>query len=278
MNAYLVSHNGMGDNLYMIGALHFLLNFYEKIYFLCKNKYYDNVTLFFIDTPNIICVPFDENNETAEIKRIINANYQMNDVFVCGECHKPHVQSKITNPNFLTHTRINKNYTIDFDTLTTRNYNFIENFYKDIKLNLTHFYDYFHLPTTNESIELYNQVKAYYIVFIQLKASDGRCLNIFNLLKRYLFNPKVILICNDINLYDVLPQHKTADIEKKHKLCQAFVHNKLVHYKEVVQNSNEIYIIDSCFIGMVLPYLKTRKLKANKVRIIKRDIAKTVIL
>ena len=32
MNAYLVSHNGMGDNLYMVGALIFLLKYYDKIF------------------------------------------------------------------------------------------------------------------------------------------------------------------------------------------------------------------------------------------------------
>ena len=39
MIAYLVSHNGLGDNLYMIGALHYLLLFYDELFFLCKDIY-----------------------------------------------------------------------------------------------------------------------------------------------------------------------------------------------------------------------------------------------
>lgn len=277
MNAYLVSHNGMGDNLFMIGALHFLLKFYEKIFFLCKSKYYPNVKLFFIDTPNIICVSFNEDNETEEIKKIIKANYEANDIFICGFCHTSYLQSKITHPDLVNYTHIDKHYSIDFDTLTTENYSFIADFYRDINLNLTYFYDYFYMPTTKEAIELYNKVQAYYIIFIQLKSSDGKELNIKNLLEKHLHDKKTILLCNDKNLYDIPVHEKIADTdtdrEIKYNICQDFMYNKLVHYKEVIQNSDEIYIIDSCFIGMVLPYLKTNQLKAKKVRIIRRDIA-----
>jgi hypothetical protein len=273
MNAYLVSHNGMGDNLFMIGALHFLLKFYEKIYFLCKSKYYPNVNLFFMDNPNIICLPFNEDNETEEIKQIINANYEENDIFICGFCHTSYLKSKITQPELVNYKHIDKNYTIDFDTLTSGNYSFIADFYRDINLNLTYFYDYFYLPTTKEAIELYKTVQAYYIIFIQLKSSDGKELNIKNLLEKHLYDKNTILLCNDKNLYDISDHNKIADTKIKYNICQSFMYNKLVHYKEVIQNSDEIYIIDSCFIGMVLPYLKTNQLKAKKVRIIRRDIA-----
>ena len=108
MNCYLVSHNGLGDNLYMIGAIRFLLNFYEKIYFLCKNKYYSNVILFFSDNPNIICIPFNENNEVKDIKKILFPKYINNDILICGNCHTSYLKSKITNKNFLNYKIINK--------------------------------------------------------------------------------------------------------------------------------------------------------------------------
>lgn len=277
MNAYLVSHNGMGDNLFMIGALHFLLKFYEKIYFLCKRKYYPNVNLFFMDTPNIICIQFDEKNEKYEIKKIIEKNYKMNDILVCG-CHKSYIKSKITNNDFKKYIHTDKNYTIDIDTINSSNYNFINNFYKDINLNLTYFYEYFYLPTTKESIEMYKKVQNYYIIFIQLKSSCGKELNIKNLLKNNLHNKNTILLCNDKNLYDIPEYDKTPDTELKYNICKHFLYNKIVHYKDVIQNSDEIYIIDSCFIGIVLPYFKTNQLKANNVRVIKRDMVDIIEL
>jgi hypothetical protein len=275
MNAYLVSHNGMGDNLYMVGALLFLLKYYDKIYFLCKSKYYSNIKLLFSENLNIICVPFDENDEYNNIRIIINNNYNDNDIFICGS-HKRYLKSKITNNKFLNIEQIDKKYTIDFDTLTTHNYSFIENFYKDINLNLTHFYENFYLHSTKESLELYDSVKKYNIIFIQLTCSDGIKLNINNLLEKYLHDKNTILICNDCNLYDI--DKKNINIEEKYNLCKNFIFNKIINYNDLIKNSDEIYIIDSCFIGIVLPYLKTKQLKAKKVKIILRNNVNNIIL
>ena len=41
--AYFVSHNGLGDNITNIGAVNFLLQYYEIIHFLCKDDYANNV-------------------------------------------------------------------------------------------------------------------------------------------------------------------------------------------------------------------------------------------
>jgi hypothetical protein len=279
MNAYLVSHNGLGDNLYMIGAVRYLVTIYEKVSFLCKRKYYNNVCQFFSDlSDRVVCIPFDENNEFSEIKQIIGEKYNdpTCDIFVAGFCHKEYLTSKITNPRFLNDTfrEIKKetpgyDYSIDFGMLTTANYGFIENFYTDIGLSLTHFYDYFNLPHTNDSQRLYESVRNYYIVFIQLTSSDGVSLNISELLDKYLNDPNVVLICNDKNLYS------SENMSEKYNLCQPFVYGNVVNYVDTIQNADEIYIIDSCFTGIVLPYAKMGRLKApiSKIHIILRAAA-----
>ena len=281
MNAYLVSHNGLGDNLYMVGALRFLTQYYNTIYFLCKRKYWANVSLFFQDTDKIICVSFDESREFEEIKQIVSEKYQdpLYDIFVCGFCHKGYLTSKITNPLFLNARELPVSvagmavdgHTVDlnFDTLTTGGYGFIADFYRDIGLTLSHFYQYFELPNTPESDILYDSVAKYYIVFIQLTSSDGVSLDI---LKKYLYDDLVLLICNDRNLYDSEKQ------PRKHYLAMPFVYNKIVHYIKTILNSDEIYIIDSCFTGIILPYAKTDRLKANRVRIILRELAGQITL
>ena len=275
MNAYIVSHNGMGDNLYMIGATRFLLKFYNKVHLLCKNKYYPNVKLFFVDEPNIIFIPFDERDENGVIESIIKEQSKNDDVdvFVCG-VHKTYLQSKITNKEFLEYTVENNNDSLDYDTLTNENYDFLKGFYEDMKLNLTIFVKYFHLPSTEESIELYNSVKKYNIVFMQYESSNKIKLNISHLLNKYLHDDKTILLCNDVNLYEGVENAN----EEKHSLCKKFVLNKLIHYVDTIKNSQEIYIIDSCFTGIVLPLLKQQKLKAHTVRIIRREVVDTVVL
>jgi len=272
MNAYFVSHSGLGDNLFMIGALNFIKQFYKNVYFLCKNKYYENVKLFFDESSNIICIPFNEHNEFYEIHKILYDKYNdvNTDIFICGGCHKSYLKSKITNKKFLNHTMIDKKYTIDYGSINNINYSFIENFYKDIQLNLTYFYDYFDLPNNIITKQLYDSVSQYYLVFIQCISSDGKVLNISNLIHKYLNDDKVLLICNDKNLYN--------KDDKKYELAQKFVMNKIIYYLDVIKNSDEIYLIDSCFTGILLPFIKTNKLKAKNVQIILReDVNKCII-
>ena len=38
-SAFFLSHNGIGDNITNIGAINFLLQYYNSIYFLCKDIY-----------------------------------------------------------------------------------------------------------------------------------------------------------------------------------------------------------------------------------------------
>lgn len=255
MNAYLVSHNGLGDNLYMVGALRFLSAYYETLFFLCKDVYLANVELFF-DIPNIKCVPFDSADEYAAIRRIVSQ--APGDVIVCGFCHKQYLQSRINNPAVRALAWGASSYTIDHDELTSQNYSFIEGFYRDAGLTLTHFYENFSLPVTQEAVDMSDRARGFYTVFIQLKSSDGKRLNIEPLLSR-LDDPGVLLACNDENLYP-----KTAE---KHALADTFVFKPVAHYALLVQNCDEIHVIDSCFVGLVLPYLKTNRLKTNKVRI-----------
>jgi hypothetical protein len=57
---------------------------------------------------------------------------------------------------------------------------------------------------------------------------------------------------------------------EKYYIAQKFIFNKLVNYVDTIKNSDEIYLIDSCFLGIVLPLLKTNQLKTKNVRIIFR--------
>jgi len=274
MEAYFLSHNGMGDNLYSVGALRFLLNYYDKIYFLCKDIYYENIRMFFIDTDKIICVPINtHNNEFQECYNIIINKYDKYDIFICGPCHTSYLKSKITNRELLLYnnkkTSMIETHTIDYDMINSSNYSFIEGFYNDINLDLSIFFNYFELPSLKESKQLYDTVKHYNIIFLQTSASGNQRLNIKNLLNKYLHDEKTILISNDENLYENV-QSDIEHIHTKKQLCHNFIKNKIIYYLDTIKNCSEIYIIDSCFVGIILPLKKMNKLKANIVRIILR--------
>ena len=260
MNAYLVSHNGLGDNLFMVGALRFLAPLYKTLFFLCKDVYLANVEQFFTGS-NIQCLAFNSRDEYGDIRRILAG--AVGDVFVCGPCHKYYLTGRAT-------TAIEcapSTYTIDHDQLTTENYSFIEGFYRDAGLTLTHFFEHFALPRTQGAADMWARASAFHTVFVQLKASDGRRLDISRLRER-LGDPSVLVACNDENLY--------PETSEKFALAQTFVFRPIVHYTELIQNCAEIYIIDSCFIGLVLPYLKTGRLKATTVRIVLRGSGEAV--
>ena len=260
MNAYLVSHNGLGDNLYMVGALRFLAPYYKTLFFLCKDIYLANVERFFTGT-NIRCLAFNSRDEYADIRRILAG--AVGDVFVCGPCHKHYLRGRVT-------TQIEcapSKYTIDHDQLTSKNYSFIEGFYRDAGLTLTHCFDYFSLPRTQGAADMWARASGFHTIFVQLKASDGRRLDISRLRER-LTEEGVLVACNDENLY--------PPISEKFALAQTFVFQPIVHYTDLIQNCAEIYIIDSCFIGLVLPYLKTGRLKATTVRIVLRGSGEPV--
>lgn len=276
MIAYLLSHNGLGDNLYMIGAVRFLLQYYENIYFLCKDIYYDNVKLFYKNNNNVVIISINSKKEFSSCKEIINKSvYLKNDVLISGFCHKNYLKSKITNKKLLQRIPEKKRYTIDYDTLLTSNYSFIENFYLDINLDLNIFFEYFELPLTIESRSYYNSLAKYdKIIFIHSKALNKRL--IFDMLyKKNVMKTNTIMVCADHNVYESTKKLNKNQTEK-FDVCNDMVNIPLIYYLDIIKKCNEIYIIDSCFTGIVLPLLKTQKLKATKIRIIKRN--KNIIL
>ena len=278
MNAYFLTHLGLGDIFYCIGAVRYLTQFYENVYYLCKDKYCPNVRLIFANTPNIICVPVRTDiPENVACYDILHDKYEHNDVFICGFAHKNHHASKITNQKFLKSELIENKYNLDCDMINNEVYKFIIDFYADAHLNLSIMFDYWKIDYSEKSKDLYDMVKEYRIIFLQTCSSNMKRLNIKKLLEKNLHDTNTIMISNDENLYENEDQTITH-IKKKHEICKSFVCSNFIYYIDTLMNSNEIYIIDSCFVGLVLPLYKRNKLIASPLRIIIRRAADTIEL
>ena len=164
-SAYILSHCGLGDNITMIGAINFLLLHYNNIYLLCKDKYESNVKLL-LNNKNVFTIPFDHKNEKYNCKKIIN-NIESNkyiDIFICG-IHKSYLKSKITNQAIINYNKNNK-YNIKFQH--------IKMFYNDMNLDLSIYYDYFDIKSTEESIKLYEKIKKLKIIFCHTQSSTKK--------------------------------------------------------------------------------------------------------
>ena len=254
--AYFLGHNGLGDNITMIGAINFLFNYFEEIYLLCKDIYQENVKLFFNNKPLII-VPFDKNNEQKECKRIINNVFNLDkriNIFVSGFCHTSYLKSNITHPELLNYKLTDNKYVV--------NYDHIKSFYNDIGLNTNIYVDYFDIESSELSKYYYNIIKDYDIIFFHTQSS-GRKINLNRIINQYINDNEKIIICANENIYPI--NHNFYEIANK------FINLKIIYYIDIIKNATEIYCIDSCFSCIVLPLNIDKKLNANIVKIISRD-------
>lgn len=246
---YFISHLGLGDNITMSGAVRYLKNFYNKIYVIAKNKNIINLKNFYEDDIDIVVIGIEAINEHKEINKILNNIDDDDDIFVSGNCHKFKFKNKIRN-------HLLNNYKVDNSSYKFR-YNFIVNFYSDINLDFNIYYDYFKLNENQKSIDLYNNVKKYNIVFIHTKSSNKEIqLN----LDEYINDDKYLVICANKNTYE--------KNNFKYNLVDEFVNIPIIEYSSIILNAKVIKVIDSCFSCIILPLIK--KLSNTDIEIIER--------
>jgi hypothetical protein len=252
----------LGDNIGSISAIIFLLNYYSKIYFVCKDKHKQNCENIFYNL-NVEIINFDSNNEYNECYKIIEPYYKnLNvDIFICG-AHKSYLKSKITNQSFLNYKQNDEDYKIESD------YDFIRQHYWDANLDLKIYYEYFKINSCDKSLELYNSIKKYNICFTHTSASDCT-INISKYTNEYLFDNKYIIICANENVYDI-----SSD---KYQIANQFVNISISYYIDIITNANNIFIVNSCFSTIIYPLLKTNKLYSKNVNIFDRNTLKKIL-
>lgn len=249
---YFVSHLGLGDNITMSGAVRYLTNYYDYIYVIVKDIYLENLKLFYEDNKKIKLVSINNKYERQEIKKIINKlNYDI-DIFISGGYHKSYLKNRIRNKR-LNEKIHNNNNNNNFK------YKFIVDFYTDINLDFRIYYDYYILYENNRSIELFNKVKDYKLIFLHTKSSN-REININ--INEYINNDQYLIICANKNMYN--KDHN------KYELANLFVNILIMYYVSIIKNADIIKVIDSCFACILLPLLEKNKLKTNNIDIINR--------
>ena len=246
--AYFVSHNGLGDNITNSGAVNFLLQYYDTIHFLCKDIYAKNIEYLF-ENKSVIIVSFNSKNEYGEIKNILNK--ATGDIFVSGY-HKSYVTKRITHPDLLHYKQDNKNYTVD--------YSFICEFYYDIGLDLSIYYEYFDIKSTDISKKYYESIKNYKIIFIHSKGSD-RETNYDYIYEKYKNNNEYLIICTNKNMYD--KDHALYAIADK------YVNLYVTWYIDIIKQAELFYMVDSCFACIISPLMMTNQISKDKVNITK---------
>jgi len=248
--AYFVSHNGLGDNITNIGAVNFLLNYYEKIYFLCKNIHEKNVQYLFENKP-VVVVAFNAACEKKELSMRLN-HIIIGDVFVSG-IHKKYIKTRITHPSLLSYKQNDKNYTVQFSH--------IRKFYYDIGLDISIYYEFFDINSTEISKRYYDAVKNYKIIFIHSKASNYE-VNYSHVYEKYKNNNEYIIICANKNMYE-----KSHNL---HAVANNYVNIYVAWYIDIIKNAELFYMIDSCFSCILYPFVMTNRISMDKFNLFVR--------
>ena len=262
--AYLLTYNGLGDYITMIGALNFLSNHYKHIYMICRKASIENMKLLLPDKP-ITYIPLQPTgyklhefaHKIAEAKqyiKIINEAPINSDILICGteQLKGGYLKSKITNKRLLEYKPNDKNYTVKWSHL--------REFYHNIGLDLSIYYEYFDIPSPSTNTPKITE--EYNIIFAHTKASDCE-IQIPDVIAKYADDENTIIICANKNVYP--SDHPRYD------LANQYVNIPIAHYIDIIKRATEIHVIDSCFSCIVYPLQQTNRLSATTITIYDRE-------
>lgn len=216
----LVTHLGLGDSITAIGMIRYLSTLCEELTYFCNKRNYENIKLFLSDETSIKYYVVEDDEEI-----------------------------KFKFDNEPTKSEFNAGKTtllvgvFKVDSFSTNIIPF--NFYRDIEMPYNAFWEYFHIPTTRESNELYNLIKNFQYVFIHNTYSQGKVYDSDLITKHSGFNKDEILFVN-VNNNEYQEGHKFYDI------AQQFVGKRLAHYKTTIINANRVYVTNSSIFCMAM--------------------------
>jgi len=209
--AFLLSHLGLGDNILSLSMVNYLSNYYDKVWFVCKDKYKDNIELLLNNEKVSLYIVNDDKDISPyygyNFEKFLNETENF-DIYLCG-----------------THNLYNPNVN-----------NFPLGLYDDININRKVFWDYFSVNKPLESLELYNEIKDRDYIIMNNIASNGKIFDSKQIIKKYADSNLLIINFNE-NEYET--SHENYD------LAQKFIFKPLAYYQDTIENAKYIFMTDS---------------------------------
>jgi hypothetical protein len=232
------------------------LNIYNNIYFLCKETHLKNLDIIYAN-PRIFLISFKPEHEYNDRFTLLIPKYNTPnmDVLISGSYHKNNFVSKIKNKKMFEIVKNN-----DFSII--QRFNFIKDFYEDIKLDLSIFYNHFKINSTDYSTLLYNNVKNYKIIFLHTQTSNNQ-INLNNYIDKFIDLEDHLIISPNQNFY---PKNNN-----KYELSQSYIDLLVPYYIDIIHNSKFIYIVDSCFSTIIIPLIYTKQINPVECKIFNRE-------
>jgi len=193
--------------------------------------------------------------EAKQCIKIINEALINSDILICGteQARGNAVKSRITNRALLNYIPNDKGYTIN------PKWPHLREFYQNIGLDLSIYYEYFDIPSVSAPIS--NITEEYNIIFAHTKASTGN-IQIPDVIAKYINNENTIIICANKNVY--------PNDHPKYEIANEYVNIPIAHYIDIIKQATEIHVVNSCFSCIVYPLQQTNRLSATTVMIYDR--------
>lgn len=221
--AFVLTHLGLGDHITAIGMVRYLRTIYDKIIIVCTNKNKENVRLFYSDDDNFEILGVNSGMNISP-----NLGFNMSEfkkitkycsTYLCGQ-HNLSKKWKCTGKLPL-------------------------DFYEQLGMNTSIFWEYFHIPIHEESIKLYQEMKNIPYVFIHNIASFGKVFDIHLVeTKLGLDKHKILFINPNVNCY--------VHGDNFYHQANKYIGHKLIYYTEVIKNAEYNILSDSSFMCMAI--------------------------
>lgn len=229
----ILSHLGLGDNIFCIPMINYYLKNSFKVHYICKKHNLINFQLFFDKNQNL---------------KFINVNNDKEAILFIQENEKNYIKILRSGVH----------------TINSKKYNFPFFQYDDIGLERNILKNYFTIPETLNSKKLYILVKNMKYIIVNNQTSHGEIFNINLELSKYKIDIDNFLIINtQKNFYN--------NDHKYFSLAQNFVFQKLVDYSILLKYAEKIFISDSSMFCLAIQlnlinknhhvYLRNKKIK-----------------
>lgn len=239
-----LSHMGLGDIINTVSIVRYLDTMYDEVHIFVFQKFINNMIdiygynkkIKFVPCDNIYYLTWPTRKEIYN-----NINFDIYEkVYASGE-HIRNLYNK--------HPSLNK---LPF------------NFYDDTNLPYNIFRDFFYIPKTIKSVELYNIIKQASIneyIFMHGSSSTGVHFD-YSYIENALQISKndILIIDPNINQYNVN--------DKYYNIAQQFINMNILDYIDTITNASKLYLSDSCFSCLAIQL----NLKSDHNYIISRSI------
>lgn len=207
-NALIVGPGGLGDHIWMSGAVRYIASQYKETYLFCNTVVLSTLQTLYQDTPSIKFIIIFTKLDDEE-KKQITGKYSKSNTYTC----------------YYTKDLLNR-YFVDMNDLPGVFYDQLE-----IPRHIRH--SHFSLPNLSESTELFENVKSQPYIFVHTTSSDTvTSIITWNI-------SEILTIDPNVNQYS--PDHPWYEVAQK------FVNQPFLHYVDTIKHAKELHLVNSSF-------------------------------